>query len=152
MKFVTLLTPLFFLLVSISIPPLPSFAQEGESLYISEVYYSQSPYSSRDKWVEIHNPTSTSISLEPYSLAIGKSSFNLPLSGIVEPGGYYVVQDSWGNEQHMLETYGVPIDLYSGRVHWLSNKSTEEMHVSLQLLLNSIPVQNIFYNSSPLFW
>jgi Lamin Tail Domain len=123
-------------------------AEGSNSVYISEVFYSRSSYSSFDKWIELYNPTNNSVNLQGHSLIIGKSNYTVPLSGVIAPGDYFIIQNSREGEVHMLENLGVAIDQYSGRVYWLSNKTTEDTHITLSLQINGVSTQTINYGKT----
>lgn len=78
---------------------LPTAQAAGEGVVISEVYGGGgSPTSVWDRdYVELHNPTSSTVSLEGTSVqyrsatGTGNPSGTVPLGGSIEPGGYYLV-------------------------------------------------------------
>ncbi len=131
--------------------PISTYAQEPE-IYISELYFQKSHLSSRDKWIELYNPSSSTVPLEKYSLSIGKSEYIFPLTknnnkASIPPFSYYIIQDSWGSEKHLLDINNIKADDYSGRAHWISNVS-DNPHITVKLLHEQKVTQSISYTSN----
>ncbi|MFN3492426.1 MAG: lamin tail domain-containing protein, partial [Anaerolineales bacterium] len=66
-----------------SVPPL--------TVLINEIAWAGTLASSTDEWFELYNPTPFPVSLAGWTLAADDGSPNIPLSGIISPGGYFVV-------------------------------------------------------------
>ncbi|MEM6345943.1 MAG: lamin tail domain-containing protein [Bacteroidota bacterium] len=64
-------------------------------IIINEIFYKSSPLFDPGDWIEIHNPTNTSIDLSQWVIMEETSGFRLPSGLILAPGEYWViVEDS----------------------------------------------------------
>ena len=116
------------------------FAQaSSNNLIISEVAYkgtisqdnckvsSSSTFNcGHDKWVELYNPTSSSIDLSKYRLAYGRQgedyTENRQLSGTVSPNGYFVVANKTNNSLTNLPE----VNLLMSNMHFMSANSGDK--------------------------
>lgn len=73
-----------------TLPP-TSTSASPLSVVINEVAWAGTAASSTDEWFELYNPGSTPINLAGWSLIADDGSPNVPLSGTIPAGGYFVV-------------------------------------------------------------
>jgi len=61
-------------------------------LVINEVAYRGTEASSSDEWIELYNPNNSFVDLSGWTLFLGSKA--LPLQGVVDPHGYYLLERS----------------------------------------------------------
>jgi hypothetical protein len=128
------------------------YSQENSSeLYISEVYFQGSEFSARDKWIEIYNPSNKSVSLDSYSITIGKQAHNYKLTNTSQPSiapqSTLIFGNSYGtNIPTMLDKYSISTTNSFGLMYWLSNNS-DDTYINISLLKNNSVIQDIQYNN-----
>lgn len=61
-------------------------------LVINEVAYRGTEASSSDEWIELYNPNTSFVDLTGWTLFLGSKA--LPLQGVVDPHGYYLLERS----------------------------------------------------------
>ena len=62
------------------------------SILINEVAWMGTLYSSNDEWIELYNPGATPINLLSWTLkSVTDTNTNIPLSGTIPAGGYFVI-------------------------------------------------------------
>lgn len=89
-----------------------------------------------DKWLEIHNPTTSSINLKDWSLQFRQSGSNndnlLFIQDIIlPPDGFYLVGYKEVNYQSTLVSAGLNPGGVTGKIRNLSNKSSGSIQVNL---------------------
>lgn len=81
-----------FVISCVAIPMLSSKAATTKSVVISEVAWMGTDVSYNDEWVELHNTTSSDISLDGWSLRAQDGAPDVALSGTIPADGYYLLE------------------------------------------------------------
>ena len=80
----------YFLLL-LAIVPVPLRAG-SPAVVINELAWMGTEISANDEWIELHNPTETPASLEGWRLTAVDGSPDIPLSGTIAPGEYFLLE------------------------------------------------------------
>jgi hypothetical protein len=72
-------------------PPPPPPDPVAPFIRISEVAWAGTYASGADEWIEIHNRTDDTLSLDGLTLRTADGGLSIPLSGNIAPQGYYVI-------------------------------------------------------------
>lgn len=65
----------------------------GRVLVINEVNWAGSHTSGDDQWIELYNPTDSTLNLAGFTLySVDRSEFSIPLSGAVSSRGFYLIE------------------------------------------------------------
>ncbi len=70
----------------------PLAAASPLDVIISEVAWGGTAASSSDEWIELYNATGADINLSGWTLAASDGNPNIPLSGTIFAGGYYLIE------------------------------------------------------------
>ncbi|WP_044022196.1 phospholipase D-like domain-containing protein [Bacillus sp. SG-1] len=85
-------------------------ASTGSGVIINEIAWMGTTASYNDEWMELHNPTDSSVDLNGWTLASADGTPSIALSGTVAPGEYFLLERTSDNT-----VGGVTADLiYSG--------------------------------------
>lgn len=156
-KIISSFCVLVFLLAFLLPMTLPALASSS-SLIISEIAYRGTVASdnckattsstfncNHDKWVELYNPTASSVNLSSYKLAYGAQSSGYTetrgLSGTIAPNSYFVIGNKTNTPMTNLSGY----DLLLPNLHFLSRTSGDS-YIKVGLLdsnSNSIDSVNL---------
>ncbi|MCA0971449.1 phospholipase D-like domain-containing protein [Halobacillus litoralis] len=74
------------------LPLMPTQAATANSVVISEVAWMGTGSSYNDEWMELHNTTSSDISIEGWTLNAEDGTPSITLSGTIPAGGYYLLE------------------------------------------------------------
>jgi len=64
----------------------------AQSVVINEIAWMGTQASASDEWIELYNPTQTAIDLQGWHLTAADGTPSIPLTGIIPPGGFYVLE------------------------------------------------------------
>ena len=90
-------------------------------IIISEVYYDTVGTDSKEEWVELYNPTNSSVDLSGWTLSDNSKSFSLPIGTVIGAGTYLVIAR---NAAGFTALYGFAPDV-SGMTISLSNSGDQ---------------------------
>jgi len=90
-------------------------------IIISEVYYDTVGTDSKEEWVELYNPTTSSVDLSGWTLSDNSKSFSLPSGTVIAAGAYLVIAR---NAAGFTALYGFAPDV-SGMTISLSNSEDQ---------------------------
>ncbi|TGB02436.1 phospholipase D-like domain-containing protein [Halobacillus salinus] len=83
---------LAFVISCVALPMLSSQAATTKSVVISEVAWMGTDVSYNDEWMELHNTTTSDISLDGWTLNAQDGTPAISLSGTIPAGGYYLLE------------------------------------------------------------
>ncbi len=140
---------LFASLVFVPILPSPVFAEASEVLIISEInpfgsintnncksVQVETDRCSFDKWLEIYNPTNSSVNLNGWSLQFKNSDTKLnnlvfTQNIIMQPHDYFLIGYKEVNYYSTVVSAGISFGGITGKIRNLSNRETGKIQVSL---------------------
>jgi hypothetical protein len=151
----------FILMVLLIISPLSnlnSYASASD-LFISEIAFAGSTSSdnckpttgtstftcSHDKWVEIYNPTQTTINLSNYTISFGRkanggfTNNQIPLVGSIAPDGYFILGNNNVSTTTNLPTFQQSIS----NLQFISKNTDNDKYVKIQLEKNGLATSTV---------
>jgi hypothetical protein len=133
-----------FLLIGISFSSLFTLPIHSESggVYISEIQFDGSSINETDKWIELHNPTNSTVTLTDYSIKLSKNHI-IPIANISIPaGGYIVIANNLSTKPSLVNQADMLANL-----SYMSNTTTNK-YISISLLYKSQVISTFEKNNA----